>query len=179
MERCLLFGPLLRAAGSVERPLCPTEKDFKATGSGFFRDPGAKKAGYPANVSRRAGAAAPRGLLQPGAAAAGDGGSGGRRKPLRGGGQPGTVVAAAGAAAARGGDSSTWVGRGTPCTCASPSIHSPSSLGILSESKSQLPGSGVLGARCGRHVMDAQRVSHRLRALTELLRGTQLQNFAM
>jgi len=27
--------------------------DFKATGSGFFRDPGAKKAGYPANFSRR------------------------------------------------------------------------------------------------------------------------------
>jgi len=50
----LLFGPLLRAAGSVERPLFPTEMDFKATGSGFFRDPGAKKAGYPANFSRRA-----------------------------------------------------------------------------------------------------------------------------
>ena len=28
--------------------------DFKATGSGFFRDPGAKKAGYPAKFSRRA-----------------------------------------------------------------------------------------------------------------------------
>jgi len=54
----LLFGPLLRAAGSVERPLFPTEMDFKATGSGFFQDPGAKKAGYPANFSRRAVAGA-------------------------------------------------------------------------------------------------------------------------
>ena len=59
----MLFGPLQRAAGSVERPLFPTEMDFKATGSGFFLDPGvkkagypAKKAGYPANVSRRASA---------------------------------------------------------------------------------------------------------------------------
>jgi len=55
LDWCLLFGPHQRAARSVERPLFPTEMDIEATGSGFFLDPGAKKAGYPAKVSRRAG----------------------------------------------------------------------------------------------------------------------------
>jgi len=93
-----MFGPLLRVAGSVERPLFPTQMDFKATGSGFFRDPGAKKAGYPAKFSLRAArrhrgggvpslprvwgeAATQRGLVVGGAASVcGDGcGSGGGR----------------------------------------------------------------------------------------------------